>query len=143
MSNEQERESRPEIGYLPPKMTPLCQCKHDMVRTMFCETGHMLECHFPMTCDQAGCTHLYEYWENADQARRWIKAAHFVLTKLADVGCEKCNGTGGMKVPTSAKELYGPVGMEAIQALTGSPNIEVTTLCDCVIYELIKLQEES
>lgn len=25
---------------------------------MFCPTGHLLECHEPMTCDQAKCNHL-------------------------------------------------------------------------------------
>ncbi len=30
---------------------------------MFCHTGHLLECHAPMTCDQAKCSHLSKYNE--------------------------------------------------------------------------------
>ncbi len=30
---------------------------------MFCQFGHMLECHHPMTCDQAECSHLAKYME--------------------------------------------------------------------------------
>lgn len=32
---------------------------------MFCPTGHLLECHAPMTCDQAECSHLVKYDEDA------------------------------------------------------------------------------
>ena len=28
---------------------------------MFCSYGHMLECHYPMDCDEAMCSH----WEQA------------------------------------------------------------------------------
>ena len=33
-----------------------CQCKSGMEAT-FCPVGHMLECHYPQTCDQAKCQH--------------------------------------------------------------------------------------
>lgn len=29
----------------------------------FCPVGHMLECHHPMTCSQAKCSHLAKYDE--------------------------------------------------------------------------------
>lgn len=28
---------------------------------MFCHGGHMLECHFPKTCEEANCSHLEAY----------------------------------------------------------------------------------
>lgn len=31
----------------------------------FCHYGHMLECHHPMTCSQAKCSHLEKYDEDA------------------------------------------------------------------------------
>lgn len=31
----------------------------------FCHFGHMLECHHPMTCSQANCSHLAKYDEGA------------------------------------------------------------------------------
>ncbi len=39
-----------------------CQCSTVMEAT-FCQTGHMLECHYPMTCSQARCIH---YEKEAD-----------------------------------------------------------------------------
>jgi len=27
------------------------------MKCMFCPYGHMLECHYPMTCDEAMCSH--------------------------------------------------------------------------------------
>ena len=29
----------------------------------FCPTGHMLECHYPLDCQQAQCSHLWKYRE--------------------------------------------------------------------------------
>lgn len=31
----------------------------------FCPTGHMTECHYPLTCSQAKCSHLSRYDEDA------------------------------------------------------------------------------
>jgi hypothetical protein len=39
---------------------PLCQCVNAL-RTMFCPFGHLTECHFPMNCEQAQCSHLERY----------------------------------------------------------------------------------
>lgn len=33
------------------------------ISCQFCPVGHMLECHHPMTCDQAKCSHLAKYME--------------------------------------------------------------------------------
>jgi hypothetical protein len=33
------------------------------IACLFCSTGHMLECHYPMTCSQAQCSHLARYEE--------------------------------------------------------------------------------
>ena len=30
---------------------------------MFCEYGHMLECHHPMTCEEAECSHYEQEME--------------------------------------------------------------------------------
>jgi len=35
---------------------PACVCPTAMAAAV-CQYGHMLECHFPLTCQQAGCTH--------------------------------------------------------------------------------------
>jgi hypothetical protein len=31
---------------------------------MFCQFGHMTECHYPMTCEEAQCSHLARYEED-------------------------------------------------------------------------------
>jgi hypothetical protein len=33
------------------------------VSCMFCPYGHMLECHYPFTCDEAECSHYQEEME--------------------------------------------------------------------------------
>lgn len=30
------------------------------MRCMFCPYGHMLDCHYPFTCDEAECSHYFE-----------------------------------------------------------------------------------
>ena len=35
---------------------PECVCPNPMA-PMFCPYGHMLECHYPMTCSEAECSH--------------------------------------------------------------------------------------
>jgi hypothetical protein len=41
---------------------PACVCPTPM-HAMFCSFGHMLECHYPMTCTEAQCNHLDRYQE--------------------------------------------------------------------------------
>jgi len=36
---------------------PLCQCENGMA-AMFCPFGHLRECHYPMNCREARCSHL-------------------------------------------------------------------------------------
>lgn len=35
---------------------PDCRCLAPMQR-MFCMTGHILDCHYPLTCSEAECSH--------------------------------------------------------------------------------------
>jgi len=39
---------------------PSCICSNAM-QAFFCPTGHMLECHYPMDCQEAKCSHLAKY----------------------------------------------------------------------------------
>lgn len=43
--------------YPPPERNPKCQCKGNPMAQMFCMYGHMTECHYPMACDEAKCSH--------------------------------------------------------------------------------------
>jgi hypothetical protein len=40
----------------PLEANPACVCPNAMA-AMFCSYGHMLECHYPMTCSEAECEH--------------------------------------------------------------------------------------
>lgn len=46
----------------PLQATPGCVCDNPMA-AMFCPYGHMMECHYPMNCEQAQCSHLTRYRE--------------------------------------------------------------------------------
>ncbi len=39
---------------------PHCQCGNAM-RAFFCHTGHLTECHYPLTCQLAQCGHMASY----------------------------------------------------------------------------------
>lgn len=34
-----------------------CKCETPLA-ALLCLTGHMLECHYPLTCEQANCSHF-------------------------------------------------------------------------------------
>jgi len=36
---------------------PECRCYPNGTAATVCMTGHMTECHYPKTCDQAQCSH--------------------------------------------------------------------------------------
>jgi len=42
--------------YPPPEKNPKCICP-TIQAAFFCMTGHMLECHYPLTCAEAECDH--------------------------------------------------------------------------------------
>jgi hypothetical protein len=45
---------------------PKCICAHPMAPT-FCPYGHMLECHYPHTCEEAGCSHYQRAMEEEEE----------------------------------------------------------------------------
>jgi hypothetical protein len=47
--------------YPPPHENPNCQCWPNPIAAFFCITGHMTECHYPLSCAQAKCSHLARY----------------------------------------------------------------------------------
>jgi hypothetical protein len=47
----------PEIGI---SGNPACICT-SLLSAFFCQTGHMMECHYPMDCLTAKCSHLAKY----------------------------------------------------------------------------------
>lgn len=49
------------MNYPAPIQNPACKCKSSSMMAFFCHCGHMLECHFPYTCEEAACSHLARY----------------------------------------------------------------------------------
>lgn len=45
---------------------PNCVC-FSFPAAFGCPTGHMLECHYPLSCDEAGCDHLARYGVHGDR----------------------------------------------------------------------------
>lgn len=48
-------------AYPPPQTNLNCRCYPNMHAAFFCMTGHMTECHYPMSCSEAECSHLERY----------------------------------------------------------------------------------
>lgn len=38
--------------------TPNCNCRKLGLNPMFCMTGHLLECHYPYSCEEVNCSHF-------------------------------------------------------------------------------------
>lgn len=51
--------------YPPWGENPNCTCTNPM-QAFFCMTGHLTECHYPYTCQQAECSHYLAELEAED-----------------------------------------------------------------------------
>lgn len=56
-------------------------------RCMFCSYGHMLECHYPFTCDEAECDH-YKSEMEADQYPIEIEDNQIVGASIDEIQTE-------------------------------------------------------
>lgn len=56
-------EPEPERSYPPPGQNPECKCWPNPMAAFFCMTGHLTECHWPMSCEEAECAHYLVYEE--------------------------------------------------------------------------------
>lgn len=63
--------------YPVPSMNPHCRCRTDS-RQVLCRTGHLLECHYPYSCELAACGHLDRYYGLAEQ-----ELAHYRALRAA------------------------------------------------------------
>lgn len=62
-----------ETGYQPPAVQPYCCCKGNPMKQNLCMTGHLTECHFPLSCADARCGHFEQeqQQEAQDRMERW------------------------------------------------------------------------
>ena len=86
------------MNYAPPDLVPLCRCRASgagPAAAMFCTTGHMAECHYPLRCDQAACSHLTRYDDyTQDQLDDLANLAQERLRSMANASCPDCSGSG-------------------------------------------------
>jgi hypothetical protein len=64
------------MNYPTPDKNPLCQCVGNPMRAFWCQTGHMLECHFPYDCQDAACGHLVKYDFDMQTIKQLEEEAH-------------------------------------------------------------------
>jgi len=69
--------------YLPPNKTSNCNCLKNEFNPFFCMTGHLTECHYPLSCEQADCSHIPQYYEPKEyEEYREIKDYIYSMEKL-------------------------------------------------------------
>lgn len=100
------------MNYGPPDLSPHCACADSgprAARAMLCQSGHLTECHAPLTCEEAACSHLRRYYEDEDtdpvelEARisRQEAQATTRLAALANPACSHCQRKGYTTVETT------------------------------------------
>ena len=105
------------MNYAKPELATVCPCRDrgGIISPTFCMSGHLLECHYPLDCRQAACSHLTRYEEDLDQAAmaRLEEMALATLASLADPDCPACGGAGrtdvheDLPVPEGLRETFG------------------------------------
>ena len=121
------------IKFVPPRLADGCQCRGNPIRAMFCQTGHMTECHYPLDCRLAGCGHLERYGFTAAQVAEQQEALRQALLALADPECERCGGQGVAQVSHTVAELVGEGAPNARELLTWE------VICPCVQPRLVEI----
>ena len=132
------------MNYASPQATHICNCRDNGMAPMFCPTGHLTECHHPLDCQEAACSHLPRYDEEMDQSEMdqsemdqsemdqsemelLEKLAINHLQQLADPSCTRCSGEGRTEIQstTPGPDLLQP---EAVEEFTFTS----TAVCPCV-----------
>jgi hypothetical protein len=105
---------------------------------MYCTVGHLTECHYPIDCALAACSHLAEYDFDTDEINKIRAASREIFVDLADPNCPTCEGTAFRMVSTTVKELH-----EIEDDSVEDEYLHLETPCDCVLDRMVKAMEES
>lgn len=123
------------MTYAPPDHVPLCRCRASSAgaaAAFFCHTGHMTECHYPLSCDQAACSHLTRYDDyTQEQLSDLANRAQQRLTSMADSSCPECSGSGLVKL-TIRTEIPTP---DFLKEHTTEPTVSFAAqaICACAV----------
>ena len=127
------------MKYVAPGMNPGCVCTQAGVAPMFCGTGHLLECHYPLDCGAAVCNHLPKYFEefpDADNLQALESAAAERIAQLADKDCPECGGAGRVTVRWEEKleaEVADFFRQAAVDVDPDHFPMEALRMCGCVV----------
>lgn len=116
------------MNYGTPDTVPFCACRtRGETAPMLCPTGHLLECHFPLECRQAACSHMPVYNpENARLMLQMEKKAQEILAQKADPECQYCAGSGTVTVSRTVDIPDPETGSQIPR------NITDAAICGCV-----------
>lgn len=73
------------ITYPSPEENELCKCYPDLMKAFFCQYGHAMECHYPMPCDVACCSHLEKYGFTESEIAKIRKLAEAAIAPFYDL----------------------------------------------------------
>ena len=121
------------MNYASPQATHICNCRDNGMAPMFCPTGHLTECHHPLDCREAACSHLPRYDEEMDQSEMELleKLAINHLQQLADPSCTECSGEGRTEVQSTIQSTIP--GPDLLQPEAGEEfTFTSTAVCPCV-----------
>ena len=125
-----------DTSYLPPRLTERCICKEFPIRATMCLMGHVTECHYPMDCALAACSHLANHDFETDEIARIRAASREIFDQLADPDCEICQGTGLRQIEITFKELHG-IEDDRVE----DQDLQLQTPCDCVLARMVHAVE--
>ena len=118
------------MNYAPPESSPNCACRRQgqQQAAILCPTGHLTECHHPLGCREAACSHLTRYEEiTQGEMAALEELAVGRLERLARADCSECQGSGRTDHTT---EMETPAHLAG--ALGPTITFHRTSVCTCV-----------
>ena len=119
------------MNYGKPDSVNICRCRDNRASPMFCITGHVTECHYPLTCGQAACNHLHKYDETGELDMP--AAEQEAINRLASLSNRYCPDCGGAGVTDQEEPLGFDVPEDFRHILGDNPTFTTKVICPCVL----------
>lgn len=129
------------MNYAPPDHVKVCVCKQsgNPMGMIMCTFGHLTECHFPLQCHDAACSHLPRYYQEGfddfpqpGDLEGLEALARKNLADLAAPDCEECQGQGHVETTFEIQASAPPEGVgETFTA-------QAWYVCPCAALALLK-----